>query len=200
MTKEIYLHRLQKNEKKFKPLSEYQIQLVLDNEKLIYYLACKFRSKFLTHEDAVAECSYIICRVAKIFKPELNYKFTTIAAVAWRRHLGRIGYVYGAPTNGYRISSHWQSVPTDSGFHEDNLKSNYDHCEMVAVKEEVQIMRNILATLPTRTQEVLALRMAGKTLAEIGKEIGVTRERVRQIEARGMQLARQKLISLEEKK
>ena len=106
----------------------------------------------------------------------------------------------GAPRNGYRISSHWQSVPTDRGFHEDNLKSHYDHFEMVAVREEVQRMREILKTLPARTQEVLALRMAGKTLAEIGKEIGVTRERVRQIEARGIQLARQKLIALEEKK
>jgi RNA polymerase sigma factor (sigma-70 family) len=200
VTKEIYLHRLQKNEKKFAPLSEYQIQLVLDNEKLIYYLACKFRSKFLTYEDAVAECAYIICRVAKIFKPELNYKFTTIATVAWRRHLGRIGDVYGAPTNGYRISSHWQSVPTDSGYHEDNLKSGYDHIESIAVREEVRRMRNILATLPIKTQEVLASRMDGKTLEKIGEEIGVTRERVRQIEARGIQLARQKLIALEEKK
>ena len=200
MTKEIYLHRLQKNEKKFKPLSEYQIQLVLDNEKLIYYLACKFRSKFLNHEDAVAECSYIICRVAKIFKPELNYKFTTIATVAWRRHLGRIGDVYGAPTNGYRISRTWQSVPTESGLRDEEFASDYDHCESVVIREEVQRMREILKTLPARTQAVLALRMAGKTLAEIGKEIGVTKERVRQIEARGIQLARQKLILLEEKK
>ena len=199
MTKEIYLHRLQKNEKKFKPLSEYQIQLVLDNEKLIYYLACKFRSKFLNHEDAVAECSYIICRVAKIFKPELNYKFTTIATVAWRRHLGRIGDVYGAPRNGYRISRTWQSVPTESGLRDEEFASDYDHCESVVIREEVQRMREILKTLPARTQEVLALRMAGKTLAEIGKEIGVTKERVRQIEARGIQLARQKLIAMEVK-
>ena len=199
MTKEIYLHRLQKNEKKFKPLSEYQIQLVLDNEKLIYYLACKFRSKFLTHEDAVAECSYIICRVAKIFKPELNYKFTTIATVAWRRHLGRIGDVYGAPRNGYRISRTWQSVPTESGLRDEEFASDYDHCESIAVREEVQRMREILKTLPTKTQEVLASRMEGKTLAEIGKKIGVTKERVRQIEARGMQLARQKLIAMEVK-
>ena len=200
MTKEIYLHRLQKNEKKFTPLSEYQIQLILDNEKLIYYLACKFRSKFLTHEEAVAECSYIICRVAKIYKPELNYKFTTIATVAWRRHLGRISDVYSAVKNGYRISRTWQSVPTESGLRDEEFASDYDHCESIAVREEVQIMRNILSTLPTKTQEVLASRMEGKTLAEIGKEIGVTRERVRQIEARGIQLARRKLILLEEKK
>lgn len=199
MAKEIYLHRLQKNEKKLKPLSEDQIQLILDNKKLIYYLACKFKSRFLKHEDAVAECSYIICRVAKIFKPEMGYKFTTIATVSWRRHLGRISDVYGAARNGYRISRRWQSVPTDSGLRDEEFASDFDHCESVAVKEEIQRMRNILATLPARTQRVLTLRMEGKTLEKIGEEINVTRERVRQIESEGIQLARKKLISLEGK-
>lgn len=56
-------------------------------------------------------------------------------------------------------------------------------------RDEVE---RILARLPRRQADILRERMAGKTLSEIGKALGVTRERVRQIEAMAYEYVRRK--------
>ena len=59
--------------------------------------------------------------------------------------------------------------------------------------EDEGIIRNtiykILKSLPVEEETVIRLRMAGLTLEEVGKVFDLTRERIRQIEAR----ARRKL-------
>ena len=61
-----------------------------------------------------------------------------------------------------------------------------------------QAVLDIIGTLPAREQTVLIMRFGledgiGRTLEEIGKTIGVTRERARQIEAKAMRKLRQPL-------
>lgn len=50
----------------------------------------------------------------------------------------------------------------------------------------VQQVRVALGGLRPRWREVLTLRMAGRTLKEAGAKIGVSKERVRQIEAKAL--------------
>ena len=60
-------------------------------------------------------------------------------------------------------------------------------------------MREILSTLAPREQRVLELRFAAeRTLEEIGRELGLTRERVRQIEAKALGELRQRRGELRE--
>jgi DNA-binding CsgD family transcriptional regulator len=54
--------------------------------------------------------------------------------------------------------------------------------------------RAALAELGERERTVFLQRLAGKTLEEVGKKLGVTRERVRQIEARAIRRLRERTI------
>ena len=58
---------------------------------------------------------------------------------------------------------------------------------VVEEEERRQIVKAILETLPKREQMILECRFfEGKTLEETGQELSVTRERIRQIEARAL--------------
>ena len=63
--------------------------------------------------------------------------------------------------------------------------------DVLVRKEEVQ---ELLETLNDREKEVISLRLIGKdrtyTLEEIGESLGITRERVRQIESKAMEKLR----------
>ena len=64
----------------------------------------------------------------------------------------------------------------------------YEYTTKVKLNEEVE---NVLTTLTDREERVLKLRFGlvdgrARTLEEVGKEFGVTRERIRQIEAKAL--------------
>jgi DNA-binding CsgD family transcriptional regulator len=56
------------------------------------------------------------------------------------------------------------------------------------------VLRAALAELGERERTVFLQRLAGKTLEEVGKELGLTRERVRQIEARALRRLRGRVV------
>ena len=71
-----------------------------------------------------------------------------------------------------------------------------DAMDVLVRKEEVQ---ELLETLNDREKEVISLRFGlGKdrtyTLEEIGESLGITRERVRQIESKAMEKLRKKAL------
>lgn len=53
--------------------------------------------------------------------------------------------------------------------------------EKLEQQEKIMMVRNVIAQLKPREQKIIHMRMQEKTLEEIGQEIGITRERVRQI-------------------
>lgn len=64
---------------------------------------------------------------------------------------------------------------------------------MVADEEQRQrylLYRRLMATLDWRQQYVIRRRMAGVVLDRVGKELGVSRERIRQIEAKAIRRMR----------
>ena len=61
-----------------------------------------------------------------------------------------------------------------------------------------ELMREVLVTLDARESRILAMRFGldngrPKTLEEIGKRLGVTRERIRQIQEQALQKMRVKI-------
>jgi RNA polymerase sigma factor (sigma-70 family) len=188
MSKDIFLHRQKKQEKKCEPLTPEQAQLVADNVKLVPYLVAKFSSVFLTHEDAVAECNFILCRVAKVYRAETGWKFSTIMAVSWRRYLGRISAVYSAKKNGYRNTGAWRQTKNDEGEDRDeDIAMINDPTRALELREELEILKRLFRGLPPRHRRVLKLRYQGHTLQAIGDRLKITRERVRQIEDKAKQ-------------
>lgn len=76
-----------------------------------------------------------------------------------------------------------------------------DPCEAACQESESEQVGKVLGKLPDRLRFIIEARfgMAGQTpvtLAELGKKMGITRERVRQLEARAMALLRQALYRL----
>ncbi len=61
-----------------------------------------------------------------------------------------------------------------------------DVIEEVARREAAERLKPLLKVLPERTRTIMLLRYRGMTLEEVGAEVGVSRERVRQIEARAL--------------
>lgn len=55
-------------------------------------------------------------------------------------------------------------------------------CEVVGDAEEIENLQCAIDSLPERQRTVTQLRLAGETLSAVGKMIGVSKERVRQIE------------------
>lgn len=53
-------------------------------------------------------------------------------------------------------------------------------------REEATHVRELLSTLTPREERVLSRHLGERTLNEIGRELGLTRERVRQIEAKAL--------------
>ncbi len=75
---------------------------------------------------------------------------------------------------------------------DDNVPSPADAASFALMKEQLS---EVLTTLTEREQKVLRLRFGlddgrGRTLEEVGKEFNVTRERIRQIEAKALRKLR----------
>ena len=54
--------------------------------------------------------------------------------------------------------------------------------------EHKDTLSRLMEALPARYRHVITARMDGATLEEVGQEIGVNRERIRQMEAKGIRL------------
>jgi hypothetical protein len=64
----------------------------------------------------------------------------------------------------------------------------------IAAAEAAEYLDRLLATVTTREREVLFRRVGGETLDEIGNDLDVSRERVRQLEVRALVAARTALV------
>lgn len=58
----------------------------------------------------------------------------------------------------------------------------------------VELMRECINKLPPRERKVLSMRMDGDVLKDIGKSMGITKERVRQLQFRAMKTMRRLLL------
>lgn len=81
---------------------------------------------------------------------------------------------------------------------DENMTSAFDSLVSTSIAKQT---RKILATLTPREQEVLRLRFGidespAQTLEEVGKSFDLTRERIRQIEAQGLEKLRQRSRAL----
>lgn len=100
----------------------------------------------------------------------------------WEASLASLDTAYG-PSDGTEL---WEMIP------DERLATDQEAVQSVT-REGVE---DILDTLPARERKIIRLRSGledgkSRTLEEIGKEFGVTRERIRQIEAKALRMLRQ---------
>lgn len=92
----------------------------------------------------------------------------------------------------------------ESGFSNGKLVSEFlsyrgNQCEIIDLAESVDIMKKYLGKLNPRTERIIrgyfGIGVKEHTLKEIGSELGISRERVRQIKAKGLKKMREILNS-----
>ncbi len=106
-----------------------------------------------------------------------------------------------------KISQNPSSLATPIGEEKDNTLQDILPDEGSETPEQIAVtaylknqMHEIIDTLQDREKRVLALRFGlddgvTRTLEEVGKEFGVTRERIRQIEAKALKKLKEKSLS-----
>lgn len=154
-------------------------------------------------DDAGQAGLFGLLRAARKFDPSLGYRFSTYA-VGWikqavQRHresdvLIRVpAYVLHGEARAGKYAEHADraagvdrigGVGRDGNLLADIAASPADDESPDA--EEIGQLRLAVAALPDCEGEVVARRLKGETLASAGLAMGLSRERVRQIEARAM--------------
>lgn len=112
----------------------------------------------------------------------------------------RLQFMSGGTT--YRSEDDEQLVRRLDHALKDNT-SERDMIDKVAKSQDTQLLHNYIETLSPREQKILNMRFGlkdgiGRTLEEVGKEFGLTRDRIRQIEARALVKLRE--MALEDNK
>lgn len=151
-----------------------------------------------TQEELALELDYLTPEESDTIKRALknDLPIDPILNRKWRQAVSKIRDIM-------RISMDPMSLETPVGNNEDSTELG-DFIEDESVVEPVDAaskellreqIRNVLSYLSDREREVLEMRFGlndGKdhTLEEVGKEFGVTRERIRQIEAKALRKLR----------
>jgi RNA polymerase sigma factor (sigma-70 family) len=161
-------------------LSEEQQKLVTDNLPLAYHYCKKRPIPGLDRDENESEALFCLTRAAANFDPALGYKFSTFAWSVWINHRKDAHRQSQMETKGY--------LTAQTAYHDDKAKmfdpqdKQPGPDEIAEKKDELEDKLKRFSVLDLRAKEVLQKRMEGKTLFEIGQELGITRERVRQIE------------------
>jgi RNA polymerase sigma factor (sigma-70 family) len=174
-------------------------QIVQTNLALVLAMAKRTRMTEVDFADLVSEGNMALLRAVNKFDVSRGFKFSTYACRAILKAFSRMGVSQ---------SKYRQLFPTDfdpklekSDFMESKRAGHEDDC----VDEVREIMDNNRADLSDIEQSViehrfaLRHRVAGSdkplTLEQVGRIIGVTKERVRQIQNKALDKIRQKLES-----
>jgi RNA polymerase primary sigma factor len=139
-------------------------------------------------DERLSDGNLSLIRAVDKFDVSRGFKFSTYASCAILRSLARAAGDEGRRRHRF-VTGHEMSSGVAPGPRDDSQGLDGDRCE---TRESV---RQLLGRLGDREREVIAARFGlgrdrAKTLRQIGEEMEVTRERVRQIESRALEKLR----------
>jgi RNA polymerase primary sigma factor len=184
-------------------LTDQQKQLVEDNVGLLFHTALKYynaspflQSRFDSSDDAVSAGASGMMRAAKLFRPELGYKFSTYATKAIRSHIlkaaqaelvVRIPAGFFAKANAERAERYARHAAAALNCHSisDDMEAAVTHD---VLPEDYDRLHQRVDELDERERSIIRMYFwGGMTMEAIGQQIGLTRERVRQIRDAALQ-------------
>jgi RNA polymerase sigma factor (sigma-70 family) len=159
-------------------LTPEQQRLAADNVGLAYQFASKNSPPGgMDYEEWESECLLRLCLAAGTYRPEMGWKFSTYAVRCLQS-----GWCHVQVHNTREMRDYRRRLTI--GEMDVHIR---DRSEKGACLNEVRAQLDaLLARLPERERLVLRGRANGKFLTEIGRELGITRERVRQIQERAL--------------
>jgi len=142
-------------------------------------LICKIVGKYtderpVTDTDLYQECCMKFMRAAELFDPDKDIKFITYLYATINKTCWRWRKKEFSRRKKERAGIHYE----DGNINEDLLAYDERILDKFAANEDAD---KFLAVLDNRSQYILRQRADGRTLEEIGTELSISRERVRQI-------------------
>lgn len=184
--------------------------LMLSVMPMAVRLAQKYQGRGLPIDDLIQSANQGVIRAVDKFDPNRGCRLTTYATWWIKQSLLRDLaidtklihvplYVFGNDNLGEftpeqleqfrKLNGSLTSLDVQAGDDKEvtpaALVEEREHelIEQMERKRELAILERNIRRLRPRQQEILRARLAGRTLLEIGKTLGITRERVRQIES-----------------
>lgn len=169
-------------------------RIVLGNRKLIYRAV---RRRMATHnraDDMIGDCHIVLIQAVAAFNPWLDIRFSTYAYTCLVRALSRLSQ---------RLAADWLAralsfdalpdgeprgrVPADAPASSGSLRLDEflrDDHPLLSDREKAIVSRRF----------PLADGTPGRTLEEVGRDVGLSKERVRQLQASAMGKLRRALV------
>lgn len=189
-------------------LTEDQRRLVEDNVALaISVVTNTHAGRRMSHDDRVSVAFVGLCRAALLYDPSRGWKFSTYAANAIRytllreEHFDRLIHLPAALAGKAALRRPHLAAEADrvrgvSSLSADEIDppARADGAEEAEARAaDREALWAAIRDLPPRYRWVVAERARGKTLESIGRHMGVSKERARQIEQKGIELIRARL-------
>lgn len=173
------------------------------NQALAHHVARGFRKILVDaarvdHEDLIQWGLMGLWHAAQRFDASRGLQFSTYACNCIRGYIlsGSNRYRYGGSPYAACNHDHGEIALVDTALTLDLWGST--HCsetfDAAAAAEDVERVRSAIDRLPPRWGDVMRFRLDGRTLTDVGRIVGVTRERVRQIEIKATERLRLMLI------
>ena len=166
--------------------------LIECNQRLVHSLATKHLQIGQNLDELKSDANVSLMRAVEKFDYGRGFKFSTYATWAIMKNFAR-----SIPDENTRKSRYMTG-------HEDLFESKADvrtdEQEVLAAADAAKVRVNrLLEYLDPRTREVIRMRIgldgsAEMTLEQIGQHFGITKERVRQINVRGMKQLRERAM------
>jgi RNA polymerase nonessential primary-like sigma factor len=202
------------NEELFAGLPATRDELIARNRPFVIKMACRMRRpRDMDLDDVIQEGMLAVTHAVSGFKPGCGCKFMTYAGIAAFRRMSRYiqtnrTVVALPPVTRSKRARMWPH--RQRAFHVASLNRNWhdgdtrDWAADVADRFDMRLTDDLIdahdllncvtsdLTLDARQSEILRLRAAGYGLKEIGRTMGISKERVRQIEYRAIELIRER--------